>query len=376
MPPRSLFLALLGLAPACLTQDIEYTSQGELVLTEGGSEPDSTGGSSDTEGIETSTGGPTSPTSPTAGDASGEATGTPNNCDDDPACGPEETVASCPEQCSECGDGVVSGDERCDNGVNDSPAHTYFKPSASACLPDCRLPAWCGDGLVNGPEPCDSDKQQTSTCEVDCTVPVCGDGIHNPLHAEACDDHNTHDFDGCSADCSTVERRVFVTSRRYRAHFEPTDDNPIDLVGLALADLRCNQLAAAADLTGTYKAWLSDNSTTPATRFDTEFTGNYRLTDKGASLLAVGWPDLVDGTLLHRIDIDQRGDMISGSLVWTNTLADGTAASTTNCYDWTSVLASVTTSLGDPSELDARWSLLLTDQTCAGEFHLYCIEDR
>src|SRR4051812_14894290 len=43
-------------------------------------------------------------------------TGTSERCDNDPACGPNESVDSCPAQCSECGDGKQTADEPCDNG--------------------------------------------------------------------------------------------------------------------------------------------------------------------------------------------------------------------------------------------------------------------
>ena len=41
-----------------------------------------------------------------------------------------------------------------------------------------------------------------STCRLDCTIPRCGDGIHDG--GEVCDDGNTRSGDGCSADCSRM----------------------------------------------------------------------------------------------------------------------------------------------------------------------------
>ncbi|EDM76213.1 hypothetical protein PPSIR1_07668 [Plesiocystis pacifica SIR-1] len=66
---------------------------------------------------------------------------------------------------AECGDGVVEGDEVCDDGVNDG--------SYGGCEPDCSaLAAYCGDAMVNGPEQCDDQNDDSSDgCLADCLVP-------------------------------------------------------------------------------------------------------------------------------------------------------------------------------------------------------------
>jgi fibro-slime domain-containing protein len=63
---------------------------------------------------------------------------------------------------SHCGDGVVTLDEACDDGVNDG--------SYGSCNPDCSRAGFCGDGHV--------DKQH-----------------------ESCDDGNYKNLDGCNAAC-------------------------------------------------------------------------------------------------------------------------------------------------------------------------------
>ena len=53
-----------------------------------------------------------------------------------------------PSDCSpDCGDGIVSFGEECDDGVN---AGGY-----GMCAPGCVLGEYCGDGIVSGPETCD-----------------------------------------------------------------------------------------------------------------------------------------------------------------------------------------------------------------------------
>lgn len=55
---------------------------------------------------------------------------------------------STPSECSaECGDGIVSFGEECDDGVNDG--------GYGECAPGCKLGEYCGDGIVSGPEQCE-----------------------------------------------------------------------------------------------------------------------------------------------------------------------------------------------------------------------------
>lgn len=83
------------------------------------------------------------------------------------ACGPEPV---------ECGDGIVSPGEACDDG-NDN--------AADECV-QCQI-ARCGDGVVQpGVEACDDGNTvETDGCRFDCTLPQCGDGIAQ--EGEACD---------------------------------------------------------------------------------------------------------------------------------------------------------------------------------------------
>ena len=63
-----------------------------------------------------------------------------------------------------CGDGIVEGDEICDDGVNNG--------SYAGCASGCgALGPHCGDGLVNGGEACDDgDDENGNGCNVDCVV--------------------------------------------------------------------------------------------------------------------------------------------------------------------------------------------------------------
>ena len=101
-----------------------------------------------------------------------------------------------------CGDGIVNGDEICDDGVNDG--------KYGGCLPGCHgLGPYCGDAQVEpGVEACDDGRNLSTYGQPGCgpgcrTVPRCGDGRIDGVWNEQCDDGNRVSLDGCSADCKT-----------------------------------------------------------------------------------------------------------------------------------------------------------------------------
>src|SRR5690606_23104139 len=107
-------------------------------------------------------------------------------------------------------------------------------------------------------------------------------------------------------------RRLFVTSIAVAGN----------LGGLAGADASCDQPAAAAGLTRTYVAWLSDASTTPAARMPHD-VGPYTLVT--GVVIATNWADLTDGTLAWPIGTDESGAapiganwICTGGEVWSN----------------------------------------------------------
>ncbi len=107
-----------------------------------------------------------------------------------------------------CGDGIVTGDEICDDGTNDG--------SYGTCLPDCTRGEYCGDGEVHKPEEeCDDGINLTvySTkgepgCAPECKLgSYCGDGKVDSLFGEECDDgENTGEYGGCMPDCTLADR--------------------------------------------------------------------------------------------------------------------------------------------------------------------------
>lgn len=106
---------------------------------------------------------------------------------------------------SDCGDGIVAGNETCDDGVNDG--------SYGSCLPNCTHGERCGDGVLQeSKEVCDDGVNLTvysasnqPGCAPGCVEGFwCGDGLVQIEHGEKCDDGNNVSGDSCSPDCQKI----------------------------------------------------------------------------------------------------------------------------------------------------------------------------
>jgi hypothetical protein len=160
-------------------------------------------------------------------------------------------------------------------------------------------------------------------------------------------------------------RRVFITSRA------TTNGG---LGSLAAADAACQRLADTASLGGAWRAWLSDASGSPATRFArSELV--YRLLD-GAQV-ARNWAGLTDGTLAHAIDVFETGGRVPAGQsfeVWTGTNPSG-FASGVNCGNWTNNSSGLPDGqVGLSSRTDRGWTQALAQFCSRAGAHLYCFE--
>ena len=153
------------------------------------------------------------------------------------------------------------------------------------------------------------------------------------------------------------------------------------LGGLAGGDAFCQNVAEDAGLAGTFKAWLSAGGATPASRFNNlAKAGPYQLVPNQGDgnnpppTVAADFADLTDcglqACLQSAINRTENGSVQGGQpLVWTGTLANGTAASDT-CGGWTSAgngLAGVATAA------DEVWTDSLSVD-CQSPLQLYCFE--
>jgi hypothetical protein len=116
-----------------------------------------------------------------------------------------------------------------------------------------------------------------------------------------CTDQGTWSTTTCNTDqsckggvCGSFPKLIFVTSKAY-------DGN---LGGLEGADTKCQSLAKAEGLTGTFRAFLGAVNQPLVDRMNTE-GGPYVLTDK--SVVAYNFRDL-DSDTLHAVNLTETGD--------------------------------------------------------------------
>ncbi len=154
--------------------------------------------------------------------------------------------------------------------------------------------------------------------------------------------------------------RVFVTSTAFGGI----------LGGLAGADKICQDTAAAANLRGTYKAWLSDSTASPSTRF-VRSTGPYQLVD--GTRIAGSWTSLTDGSLRAPINLSQTGVRVDNAdFVWTYTQPDGAAVTSgDHCGNWTVAIGNGLR--GTVGSKDTNWTQSGSAACSTGQ-HLYCFQ--
>lgn len=309
----------------------------------------------------------------------------PETCD----LGPDNSdVGHCTTACvaTYCGDGLVSLGEACEapadfcDGLTcrwSTCGNAMLEPheacdGTEACTDFCTVPL-CGDGHLAANEQCDDGNGLTGDdCTPTCTVSECGDGV--VASDEPCDDPDGS-FGGCALDCERSAYFVFVSSETYQGG---------EVGGLAGADGLCDQLAQKAKLPGSYRAWLSDATSSPATRFR-KSTLPY-ISPPGplgvGLTVAQSWADLVDGDLERPIQVTEKGDAIaegqscsaSDLLAWTRT--DPTAGplpDAADCGAWKFNAGSVG-SAGLINSATSAWSAGCAEVSCAKALRLYCVE--
>ncbi len=188
---------------------------------------------------------------------------------------------------------------------------------------------------------------------------VCGpDETGNPsvdtLATLNCSEGDVARYNGSSWVCSDAitrlelfqfGKRVFLTKEQFTGN----------LGGLDGADATCQQLAGDAGLPGIYRAWLSDLTGSPSTRFTQSSTPYFLL---NGTVIADDWADLTDGELNAPIHVYEDGTVrpiVEDSLetVWSGTDESG-ALNTAGgfpfyCSNWTSDLGLENGYLGSPN---------------------------
>lgn len=139
------------------------------------------------------------------------------------------------------------------------------------------------------------------------------------------------------------------------------------LNGLAGADKTCNDLAAAQNLPGTYRAWLS----VPGTEAKDRVTSSgpwYRV--DGVMAIA-SRTELLSGKISKSMALDEKGKAAptEEDRVWTATLPDGTYSGP-DCNLWTGMGSG---RVGEAEFTDNRWSNS-TIEACGNINRIYCFQ--
>ncbi len=289
------------------------------------------------------------------------------------ACGNDgqwQTATNCPYVCSGkiCGGVCRPGATMCANGTqlqtcgSNGQWGTAVTCSSGACAGStCSACAPGSKQCVNGQEQtCGSTGQwgNPSSCTYVCTAGV---------------------------GCTTDSKNVFITSVAYTGGA---------IGGLAGADSKCQTLASNAGLGGTYKAWLSDGTGSPSTRFS-KVGGPYILA-KRAITVANNWTELTSGSipLKHALDSTETGGTPplttpstgpcgtdhQGHLFWSTSYDNGTLLygdSRYGCGNWTDSSGQYA-SWGPTNNTVNSWSIQCISPgnagTCAQSSPLLCIQ--
>jgi cysteine-rich repeat protein len=290
-----------------------------------------------------------------------------NNCEA-AACGDgylQEGVEECDDantdntdECAECavatcGDGFVQeGVETCDDGNTDD---------TDACLSTCE-PASCGDGLVQaGVEECDDANMDSTDDCIDCVAAVCGDGFVQ-VGVEECDDANMDNGDGCDDTCVGA-----VCGDGLLQTGEECDDTNVDAMD------GCSPVCAweyrvafatstthAGDLGGLEGADAICNML--AEDAGLQGAGTYMVPD--GNKVADDWADLTDGDLDFAVARTETGAlsvdtaaMCGGSMRLARTGTDefGAIAAST-CVDFSSGDANEVSLVGRSASNVSEWS--------------------
>jgi hypothetical protein len=161
---------------------------------------------------------------------------------------------------------------------------------------------------------------------------------------------------------------VFVTSKRYKGN----------LGGVSGADDKCQDLADDAGLVGTFRAWISSGSISPAQSWSTPTIDfPYYLAD-GTTKVADGWEHLFtarDYELHHAINQNENGQTVTEAFqAWTNTNWNGKRVSTEDdCDGWSRSGTDWQGKFGGVQDTGHHWSWKGA-VNCNWEIRLYCIQ--
>ncbi len=125
-----------------------------------------------------------------------------------------------------------------------------------------------------------------------------------------------------------------------------------DVGGLSAADKTCNDLAQAAQLPGSYAAWLSTTSINARERL-VPGAGPFVRVD--GVQIAENIQDLLDGDITNPINITEKGSPLK-PMVWTGTDATGVGVPGFSCSDWSMNSNEVKAIFGKADKVNESWT--------------------
>ncbi len=140
-----------------------------------------------------------------------------------------------------------------------------------------------------------------------------------------------------------------------------------NLGGLAGADAICQMRASAAGLPGNYRAWLSSDTTSVASRLGTA-SGWIRPDGKPFSLSQA---DLYQGREIYPLRLTETGVDLGSVYTWSASTMNGMINGGT-CSNWTSASSSLTSRNGNTSALGDIWADAFAVNSCSATVHLSC----
>ncbi|MDC0747402.1 hypothetical protein [Polyangium mundeleinium] len=168
----------------------------------------------------------------------------------------------------------------------------------------------------------------------------------------------------------TGPKRIFITKTTYNGNLAKAGNAA---TGIAGGDNLCKLAADAANLGGTWKAWLSDANTNAIDRL-TE-VGPWHTIDL-SKVIFNNKSNIITGPLTS-IGYDENGDTLGGEYgAWTGTMNDGKKDPeyVTDCVNWTNGTNTGEgwTGLGSSDNAN-HWTEYYL-KPCQSLYHLYCFE--
>jgi len=171
--------------------------------------------------------------------------------------------------------------------------------------------------------------------------------------------------------CGDRSVEILVSVMSVFIVFAGAGGNNGNLGGIAGADTKCNEWAESANLKGSFRAWLSNDSINAKDRIS---DGIYALVN--GKFIAQNKAQLISGNLIHPINITHLGEAVTGAgsegRVWTGTGGFGISTGK-NCNNWLSSSSSFNGTRGHANSIDNEWTIF-NIEGCGDGTRIYCFE--